>query len=101
MAQLPRRPLFWQIVHCLLIGNMVLEVIYAGYMVFVVVKPEGAGFGPLGAAAKAISFEMMVTRRLYAAEFWIAFAGLAIYLAITEIKPRFYAGGDEQPRNAD
>jgi hypothetical protein len=40
---------------------------------------------------------MMVTRRLYAAEFWIAFAGLAVYLAITEIKPRFYAGSNEPP----
>jgi len=30
------------------------------------------------------------TRRLYAIECWIAIAGLAIYLAITEIGPRFW-----------
>ena len=35
--------------------------------------------------------ELMVTRRLYAIEFWIATAGLAIYLALTEIGPRFKA----------
>ncbi len=94
MAQPCKRPLFWQIIHVAILVNFVFEVIYAGYMVFVVVKPEGAGFGPLGAGAKAVTFEMMVTRRLYAAEFWIAFAGLAIYLAVTEMKPRFYARDD-------
>ncbi len=94
MAQTRKRPPFWQIIHITIIANFLFEVIYAGYMVFVVVKPEGAGFGPLGAGAKAVTFEMMVTRRLYAAEFWIAFAGLAIYLAVTEMKPRFYARDD-------
>jgi hypothetical protein len=33
-------------------------------------------------------FEQMVTRRLYATEFWIATCGLAVYLAITEMAPR-------------
>ena len=30
----------------------------------------------------------MVTRRLYAIEFWISTAGLALYLAVTEYLPR-------------
>ncbi len=90
MAQSYKRPLVWQLVHYALIGNMLLEVIYAGYMVFAVIKPEGAGSGPLWGAAKTMPFETMVTRRLYAVEFWIAFVGLAVYLALTEIKPRFY-----------
>ena len=29
-----------------------------------------------------------MTRRLYAVECWLAIAGLAIYLALTEIGPR-------------
>ncbi len=76
--------------HWVIILNFLFEVFYAAYMVFFVVKPEGHS-GPLGAAANAIPFEMMVTRRLYAIEFWIAVAGLAIYLAITEIGPRLRA----------
>jgi len=42
----------------------------------------------LGQQATAIPFELLVTRRLYALEAWIATAGLAIYLAITEMAPR-------------
>ncbi len=94
MAQPRPRPLVWQIVHFALIANMLLEVIYAGYMVLVVVKPEGMPAGPLWNAAKTMPFDMMVTRRLYAVEFWIAFVGLAVYLALTEIKPRFYPRED-------
>ena len=76
------RKFFFKILHCTIIGNFVFEIFYAGYMIFCVIKPEGHS-GPLGANALAIPFEMMVTRRLYAIEFWIAFAGLAIYLALT------------------
>ena len=44
--------------------------------------------GPIGSAALSVDHEHMVTRRLYAIEFWVAMGGLAIYLAITEIGPR-------------
>ena len=48
--------------------------------------------------ALSISHELMVTRRLYAIEFWIATAGLSIYLALTEIGPRLrgpsFVGGE-------
>ena len=75
--------------HALIILNFLIEIVYAAYMVFVVVAPPGGG--PLGSRALDIPFEMMTTRRLYATEFWIAMGGLAIYLAITEIGPRLQA----------
>ena len=73
--------------HAGIIANFAFEIVYAGTMVFAVIRPEGVS-GPLGAQALAIPFEMMATRRLYAIEFWIATAGLSIYLALTEIGPR-------------
>ncbi len=85
----PRRlSLPWLIIHWVIIVNFLIEIAYAGYQVFFVVRPEGSGVGPLGSAASGIDFEMMVTRRLYASEAWIAIAGLAIYLAVTEMLPR-------------
>ena len=65
-------------------------------MVFNILRPEGGAGGPLFERALEIPHEQMVTRRLYAMEFWIAAAGLAIYLALTEIGPRlkqFRSGG--------
>ncbi len=32
--------------------------------------------------------ELLAKRRLYALEFWVAFSGFAIYLALTELLPR-------------
>ena len=75
--------------HWAIIANFVIELVYAAYMVFVVVAPPGGG--PLGSRAMDIPFEMMTTRRLYATEFWLAMGGLAIYLALTEIGPRLSA----------
>ena len=75
--------------HWLIIVNFVVEIVYAAYMIFVVVAPPGGG--PLGSRAMEIPFEMMTTRRLYAVEFWLAMGGLAIYLALTEIGPRLAA----------
>ena len=72
--------------HWLIIGNFVVEILYCAYMVFCVIAPDGGG--PLFDQAKTFPFEMMMTRRMYALEFWVAFGGLAIYLAVTEIGPR-------------
>ena len=86
--------------HWLIILNFIVEILYAAYMVFVVVAPaEG---GPLGSRAMEIPFEMMTTRRLYATEFWIATGGLAIYLALTEIGPRLraYREADAEARRS-
>ena len=80
----------FKILHWAIIANFVVQMFYAGYMVFVVVRPEGVS-GPLWAAAKTMPFEMMVTRRLYAIEFWIATGALCIYLALTEIGPHLRA----------
>ena len=55
-------------------------------MVFFVVT--GGHTGPLATAANEIPFELMMTRRLYASETWIAIAGLSLYLGVTEILPR-------------
>lgn len=78
------------VLHWAIILNFLFEIAYAGLIVFTVLVPEDGGGGPLFMRAKTIPFELMVTRRLYAIEFWIAFAGLAIYLALTELAPRFW-----------
>ena len=78
---------FLKVIHWFIIGNLTVQVCYATYMIFFVFKPEGVS-GPLYQAAKKIPFELMVTRRLYAIEYWVAFGALAIYLAITEFYPR-------------
>ena len=44
--------------------------------------------GLLGEVANNIDADLLVARRLYAVEFVLAFAGLALYLAVTEIAPR-------------
>ncbi|MCO4762720.1 MAG: hypothetical protein KC502_14500 [Myxococcales bacterium] len=80
-------PIILRLIHWTLIVNFITGLGYAAWMVFFVVRPEGIS-GPLSAAAKSIPFEMMMTRRLYAMEFWVAVSGLAIYLALTEILPR-------------
>ena len=80
-------PVFLRLLHWTIIANFVSGLGYAAYMVFFVVSPAGIS-GPLSAAALSIPFEMMVTRRLYAMEFWIAVSGLSIYLAVSEVLPR-------------
>ncbi len=75
------------LVHWAIIAHLAIEVVYAGYMVFAVLRPPGVS-GPLGAAAATVPLELMVPRRLYALEHWVAFVGLALYLAVTEILPR-------------
>ena len=77
----------WLLIHWFIIVNFLVQIVYAGYMVFFIVAPT-EGSGPLFAMADSFPFEKMVTRRLYAAECWIAISGLSIYLAITEIGPR-------------
>ena len=79
----------WIGIHLIIIANFLIEIIYATYMVFVVLRPADGG-GPLFERALKIPFEHMTTRRLYALECWIAIAGLAIYLGITEIRPRLH-----------
>jgi len=85
-AKRSMRELFVLLIHWAIIVNFAIEIIYASYMIFDVLA-VGDG-GPIGEAALNVDHEHMVTRRLYAIEFWLAMGGLAIYLAITEIGPR-------------
>ena len=75
-------------VHYLIIVNFLVQIIYATYMIFYVITPEGSSGVPLFGGAVDMPFEKMVTRRLYAVEFWVTFSGFAVYLALTEILPR-------------
>ena len=80
-------PIILRLLHWLIISNLLIQIAYAGYMVFFEIVPAGSS-GPLMGAAKNFPFEQMVTRRLYAIECWIAIVGLSLYLGLTEILPR-------------
>ena len=80
-------PRLLRIVHVAMILNFLFNIVYGGFQVFVVLKPEGVS-GPLWTAAKDLPFELLASRRLYAIEVWICFAALATYLAVTEYLPR-------------
>lgn len=88
----------WKCIHWLIILHFLGEIIYCAYIVFSVLQPD-TGAGPLMDRANTIPFEQMVTRRLYAIECWVATAGLAIYLAITELAPRFGSFSNSLNRN--
>ena len=77
-------------VHALIIANFLVEILYASWVIFVILAPEGGG-GALMDQAATVDMDLMARRRLYATECWIAIAGLAVYLAITEIGPRLRA----------
>ena len=77
----------WRIIHWLIIGHFIVEIGYCAYLIFSVLQPDGQS-GPLLGRAAELPFEQLAARRLYAIECWIATAGLAIYLALTELLPR-------------
>lgn len=78
----------WWVLHLFIVANLAVEFLYASYQVFFVVVPPGHPGGPLFGAAEGLDHELMVTRRLYALEGWVAFGALAVYLAVTEVGPR-------------
>lgn len=82
-----KRSKYWRLLHGFIILHFLIEIAYCAYLVFVVLRPDGVT-GPLGSQALSIPHELMVTRRLYAIECWIATAGLVIYLALTEPRLR-------------
>ncbi len=82
------------IIHYVIIINLVIQIFYGGFQVFVVLAPGGQ-MGPLFGTATTLDYESMVVRRLYAIETWIAIVGLSIYLAITEVNPRMKKLRDE------
>jgi len=70
--------------HWFIIFIFILEIGYGFYMVFFVI---GGSRWPLMAKAIETPIEVILKRRLYAIETWIAIAGLAVYLALTEFLP--------------
>jgi hypothetical protein len=77
-------------VHLAIIANFVMQLGYASFQVFVVMAPEGH-IGPMFGAAMEMPHDLMMIRRMYALEGWVAFGGLALYLALTEMMPRMRA----------
>jgi hypothetical protein len=74
-----------RVVHWVIIINFLIEIGYGLYMVFFAV---GGSRWPLLARAVETPIEVILKRRLYAIETWIAIAGLAIYLALTVFLPK-------------
>jgi uncharacterized membrane protein len=75
----------WQkFLHWFIIGFFLIEIGYGLYMVFFVV---GGSRWPLMARAVETPIEIILKRRLYAIETWIAITGLTIYLALTVFLP--------------
>jgi hypothetical protein len=75
----------WRYIHSLIIINFMIEILYSFYMVFFVI---GGGKWPLLRKAVETPLEVILKRRLYAIEAWIAVGGLCVYLAITELLPQ-------------
>lgn len=79
------RSKWWRIIHWGIIVNFILGIIYGIYMVFFVIGGER---WPLFQRAVDIPIEIILKRRLYALETWVAITGISLYLAVTEILPR-------------
>jgi hypothetical protein len=88
-------PPLWRVVHWVIIANLLVEIAYGTYMVFVVLAPTGPG--PLFEEARNLPFEEMMVRRQYALETWLAIVGLSLYLGLTEVLPRRLGRGDREP----
>lgn len=85
MKRLPR---ILRIVHWMILGNYLTNILYAAYQLFFVLKPPGGKAGPLWGQAGDLPADLMSARRGYAAEAWLSTAGLTTYLALTEYLPR-------------
>ena len=79
---------WWPYVHWFIIINFIAEIAYGFYMVFFIV---GGGRWPLWARAIDTPTEVILKRRLYAIEVWVAISGLAIYMALTYFLPKIIA----------
>ena len=80
-------PLPLRLLHAAVMIALAAQAAYCFAQVLVVLSPDG-GVGPLWGAAARVSPELLLARRLYAIEGWIAAVGLALYLGVTEILPR-------------
>ncbi len=84
---------FTKVVHWFLIGILLAQGLYGFYMVFFVI---GGSRWPLFMRAVDTPVEVILRRRLYAIETWIAIGALVIYLGITEVLPRKHGVGREE-----
>ena len=82
-----RLPAWLVAIHWFLILNLAIQCGYATFQVFWVLQPEGT-FGPMFGHAMGLDPDLMMARRMYAQEGWLAFVGLAVYLGVTEVLPR-------------
>lgn len=78
-----------KVLHWIIIVNFALGILYGAYLAMFVF---GGGGVPLFGRASQEPVEVILKRRLYSVETWIAISGLAVYLALTEIMPRRVAG---------
>lgn len=78
-----------KVLHWIIILNFALGILYGAYLSMFVF---GGGGVPLFGRASQEPVEVILKRRLYSVETWIAISGLAVYLALTEIMPRRVAG---------
>ena len=85
-----------RILHWVIIVNFVLGILYGAYMVMFVIG--GGGGWPLFARATETPVEVILKRRLYSVETWVATSGLAVYLALTEMLPRMYKSWVDQEK---
>ena len=74
-----------KILHWLIVLIFITQIIYGLYIVFFVV---GGSKYPLMRRATETPIEVILKRRLYAIETWIAISGLAVYMALTEFLPK-------------
>lgn len=86
-----RLPLGLRVLHWVIIGNFVSNLLYGAYQLFFVLKPESGKVGPLWGAATDVPHDLMMARRAYGTEVWITTGGLAAYVAVTEYLPRLLA----------
>ena len=84
-------------IHVIMLLNFVTEIIYGSYMVFFVctclnwakcANNASVMNGPLWNNAMDFPYDLMMIRRMYALETWVAMTGLSLYVGITEIFPR-------------
>ena len=79
---------WWLVLHWFIIINFITEIVYGFYMVFFIV---GGGRWPLWVRAIDTPAEVILKRRLYAIEVWVAASGFAIYIALTHFLPQMIA----------
>ncbi|MFL7812482.1 MAG: hypothetical protein ACK2TT_04225 [Anaerolineales bacterium] len=79
------RKKIWKVIHHLIILNFLVEIMYSFYMVFYVI---GGPHWPLLRKAAQEPIEIILKRRLYAIEAWVAIGALCIYAALTIYLPQ-------------